>query len=83
MITAVGREAAAQTAFGGIAAARRSHLIDYRVTSVFTAFEEIANRAGLRGAQVRDGDVVGLLPEALVDVARGAGGVRLLSAARC
>lgn len=49
------------------------NLVDYRVTSMLTVFEEIARRAGLRGVEVRESEVVGLLPEAaLVDVARRA-----------
>jgi glutamate formiminotransferase len=49
------------------------NLVDYRITSMLTVFEEIAFRAGLRGVEVRESEVVGLLPEAaLVDVARRA-----------
>jgi len=48
-------------------------LVDYRVTSMSTVYEEIARRARLRGVQVRESEVVGLVPEAaLVDAARRA-----------
>ena len=40
---------------------------------MLTAFEETARRAGLRGVQVRESEVVALLPEAaLADVVRRA-----------
>lgn len=49
------------------------NLVDYRVTSMHTAYEEVARRAAARGVRVRESEVVGLLPEAaLVDVARRA-----------
>jgi glutamate formiminotransferase len=49
------------------------NLVDYRVTSMHTVYEEIARRAAERGVAVRESEVVGLLPEAaLVDVARRA-----------
>ncbi len=49
------------------------NLVDYRVTSMHTVYQEIARRAAERGVAVRDSEVVGLLPEAaLVDVARRA-----------
>ena len=49
------------------------NLVDYRVTSMHTVYEEVARRAAARGVRVRGSEVVGLLPEAaLVDVARRA-----------
>jgi glutamate formiminotransferase len=49
------------------------NLVDYRVTSMYTVYEEIARRAAARGVAVRESEVVGLLPEsALVDVAKRA-----------
>lgn len=49
------------------------NLVDYRVTSMHTVFEEISRRAQDAAVAVRDSEVVGLLPEAaLVDVARRA-----------
>jgi glutamate formiminotransferase len=49
------------------------NLVDYRVTSMYTAFNEVARRAAEHGVSVRRSEVVGLLPEgALVDVTRRA-----------
>jgi glutamate formiminotransferase len=49
------------------------NLVDYRVTSILTAYQAVAERAAARGVAVRRSEVVGLLPEAaLVDVARRA-----------
>jgi glutamate formiminotransferase len=49
------------------------NLVDYRVTSILTAYQAVAERAAARGVAVRESEVVGLLPEAaLVDVARRA-----------
>jgi glutamate formiminotransferase len=49
------------------------NLVDYRVTSMLTAYQAVAERAVARGVAVRESEVVGLLPEAaLVDVARRA-----------
>ncbi len=49
------------------------NLTDYRVTSMPAAFEAVRSRAAARGVQVRESEIVGLVPEeALVDVARAA-----------
>jgi glutamate formiminotransferase len=49
------------------------NLVDYRVTSLRTVYQEVARRAAARGVAVRESEVVGLLPQAaLVDVARRA-----------
>lgn len=47
------------------------NLTDYRITSMSVAFEAVRVRAAARGVQVRESEVVGLVPqEALVDVVR-------------
>lgn len=49
------------------------NLTDYRVTPMSVAFEAVRSRAAARGVQVRESEIVGLVPqEALVDVARAA-----------
>jgi glutamate formiminotransferase len=49
------------------------NLTDYRVTSMSAAFEAVRSRAAARGVQVRESEIVGLVPqEALVDVAGAA-----------
>jgi glutamate formiminotransferase len=49
------------------------NLVDFRVTSMYTAFNEVARRAAEHGVKVRRSEVIGLLPEAaLVDVTRRA-----------
>ena len=46
------------------------NLTDYRVTPMSVAFEAVRSRAEARGVQVRESEIVGLVPEeALVDVA--------------